>query len=105
MPDFSNGDLLDLSNVHPKGIESAAFYAAILGDIIRDAGCPADLKPDGLIDIEDLLLLINGWGADGIGDINNDGTTDITDLLFLVSDWGECWPVQAPFNTPAFRGP
>ena len=105
LPDFSNGDLLDLSNVHPKGVESAAFYAAILGDIIRDAGCPADLKPDGLIDIEDLLLLINGWGADGIGDINNDGTTDITDLLFLFNDWGECWPVQAPFNTPAFRGP
>ena len=46
--------------------ESAAFYAAILGEIsFEKAGCPADLKPDGLIDIEDLLLLQLMGGANG----------------------------------------
>jgi hypothetical protein len=99
---FSNGDLLGSYNVHPKNEESAAFFTAILGDIIREAGCPADIKVDGIIDVLDLLLIIDGWGAAGESDINNDGTTDVSDILLLIDNWGECWPVQAPFNSPAF---
>jgi hypothetical protein len=107
--DLSNGPLggnfLDAMGLHPLEEHSAAFFSAILGDIIREAGCPADLKADGIIDIEDLLLFINGWEQPGDSDLNEDGITDISDLLILINGWGECWPVQAPFNTPAFRGP
>ena len=80
-----------------------AFFAAILGDIIRDAGCPADIVANGIIDVNDLLTVINDWGKLGIGDINQDGITDVADVLLVISGWGECWPVQAPFGAPAFR--
>jgi hypothetical protein len=97
------GNLLDSAKIHPNSKDSAAFFASILGNIIREAGCPADLKPDGLIDIEDLLLFFDGWGVGGLSDINNDGTANITDLLLLIDGWGDCWPVQAPYNSSAFR--
>jgi len=97
------GDLLDAANLHPWSNDSAAFFSAVLGNIIRDAGCPADVVANGNIDVNDLLAVINDWGQLGMGDINQDGLTDIADILLVVSAWGECWPVQAPFNTPAFR--
>ena len=104
MVDFSNGDLLDSSNVHPKNPESAAFFAAILGEIIRESGCPADIVPDGVIGVGDLLKVIDHLGDTFTEeDINNDGIVDIVDLLLVVDAWGECWPVQAPFNTTTFR--
>ena len=99
----SNGDLLDTANVHPKNPDASAFFSAILGDIIREAGCPADLLPNGEIDVNDLLLVIGDWGEQGEGDINTDGITDIQDILLVINSWGECWPVQAPFNTSTFR--
>ena len=99
----SGGDLLDNSNVHPKNPESAAFFSAVLGDIIREAGCIADLTGNGVINVEDLLLVIQDWSTAGEGDINGDGTTNIDDLLMLMNQWGVCWPVQAPFSTGQFE--
>ncbi|HCK93823.1 MAG TPA: hypothetical protein DHW71_12570 [Gammaproteobacteria bacterium] len=101
--DFSSGDLLDTLDVHPKNPESGAFFATILSEIIRDAGCPTDLVPDGIIEVEDLLSLIAGWGGDGDSDLNDDGTTDVNDLLILIESWGDCWPVQSPYNSPSYR--
>jgi len=71
--------------------------------VIREAGCPADLSVDGIINVHDLLVIIEGWDEAGESDLNGDGTTNIVDLLIVIQAWGECWPVQAPFNTPAFR--
>jgi hypothetical protein len=102
--DFSNGDLLDIGNVHPKNPESAAFFSSILSDLIRESGCPADVTGDGLISVSDILAVIDHMGElNADEDINNDGIVNITDLLLVVDTWGECWPMQAPFNTPAFR--
>jgi hypothetical protein len=102
--DITKGNLLDESNVHPKDPNSAAFFAAILGDIIRENGCPADIVSDGIINVNDLLAIISHFGEiGGVGDINNDGVVNVTDLLLVINGWGECWPVQAPFNTPLFR--
>ena len=97
------GNLLDPVKIHPNSKDAAAFFAAILGDIIRNAGCPADLNPNGVIGIDDLLEIIRGWGQSGESDLNEDGDTDISDILIVIDSWGDCWPVQAPFNTPAFR--
>jgi hypothetical protein len=98
------GNFLDSVRIHPNSKNAAAFFAAILGNIIREAGCPADLIPNGVIDIEDLLSFIAGWGGSGESDIdiNEDGITNIIDLLILLNNWGECWPVQSPFDTPTF---
>jgi hypothetical protein len=96
------GNLLDSWGIHPRNEDSAAFFAAIVGNEIRKAGCPADVVGDGVIDVADLLAVVGSWGEKGPTDINNDGTTNVADLLFVIETWGDCWPVQSPFNTPAF---
>ena len=98
------GDMLDTSNVHPNNPESAAFFAAILGNIIREHGCKADTNADGHIDVTDMLAVISNIGNSFVAeDINNDGIVDILDILHVIDGWGECWPVQAPFNTSYFK--
>jgi hypothetical protein len=62
--------------------------------IVEPDTCPGDLGgpdgvADGLVNIEDLLLLFDGWGSDG-GDCNGDGLTNIEDLLILIGGWGDC---------------
>ena len=49
----------------------------------------SDLDGDGLVGINDFLLLLAAWGtpdADGTGD----GDTGIADFLLLLSQWGPC---------------
>lgn len=55
--------------------------------------CPADIAgDDGLINIDDLLLVINFWGQGGVapGDVNHNGTVNIDDLLLIINAWGAC---------------
>ncbi|MEE3001683.1 MAG: hypothetical protein VX908_03200 [Planctomycetota bacterium] len=92
-----SGTLLDSARVHPLGEEGAGFFAAVLGDLIREAGCPADFSPDGLINIQDLLLVLSHWNESGEMDLDGDGLINIGELLAVLDAWGECWPVQAPF--------
>ena len=94
-----SGTLLDSARVHPLGEEGAGFFAAVLGDLIREAGCPADFSPDGLINIQDLLLVLSHWNESGEMDLDGDGLINIGELLAVLDAWGECWPVQAPFAT------
>jgi len=96
------GNLLDSWGIHPRNEDSAAFFAAIVGNEIRKAACPADVVGDGIIGVGDLLAIVAGWGEQGSTDINGDGTTNVVDLLWVIETWGDCWPVQAPFNTPLF---
>jgi len=91
------GGLLDASRVHPLGDEGASFFAAVLGDLIREAGCPADLSPDGLINIHDLLLVLGHWNESGEMDLDGDGVVNVGELLAVLDAWGECWPVLSPF--------
>ncbi len=48
----------------------------------------ADLNNSGVVDIEDLLVLIGSWATSG-GDCDADGDTDIEDLLYLIGSWGD----------------
>ncbi|MDG2201821.1 MAG: S8 family serine peptidase [Phycisphaerales bacterium] len=53
--------------------------------------CPADVVPDGLVDVQDLLKVIAEWGGSGPeGDANDDGMVDVVDLLSIISMWGPC---------------
>ena len=57
--------------------------------------CQVILMPD-VECIDDLLLVIGGWGHAGIADIAaapgcaGDGTVNIDDLLAVISGWGAC---------------
>jgi alpha-tubulin suppressor-like RCC1 family protein len=52
--------------------------------------CPGDLTADGVVDGQDLGLLLSSWNGDGPADLNRDGTVDGQDLGLMLSAWGDC---------------
>lgn len=56
----------------------------------------ADATADGVIDVDDLLTVINNWGACDLppgecnGDLTGDGLVDVDDLLIVITSWGPC---------------
>lgn len=64
--------------------------------------CVADIAPagsgDGQVDVSDLLMVINQWGASGapgtvVGDAGpdcGDGLVNVADLLAVINAWGAC---------------
>ena len=53
------------------------------------ASCPSDFNEDGVVDVNDLLLLIAAWGSCDAcpEDLNGDGVVDVSDLLMLIAAW------------------
>jgi hypothetical protein len=56
--------------------------------------CPADVNEDGQVDVDDLILVILGYGSNSVGstpsDINEDGGVDLLDMLEVIANWGPC---------------
>jgi hypothetical protein len=51
-----------------------------------------DLDHSGAVDVDDLILVITGWGPcpAPIGcdaDANRDGVVDVDDLILVILDW------------------
>jgi hypothetical protein len=59
------------------------------GECSGDEHLVGDLNQDGVVDVQDLLLLFQAWGPceDCPADLNGDGWVDATDLLILLSNW------------------
>ena len=61
---------------------------------------PWDVNDDGIVDVQDLLLVANSFEADTLEypkvDVNKDGRVDIIDLLFVASHLGESRAAAAP---------
>ena len=81
----------------------AGWQAALPTHQERDFGSmflPWDVNNDGVVDIQDLLLVANSFEADTLEypkvDINKDGNVDIIDLLFVASHLGESSSATAP---------
>lgn len=57
--------------------------------------CDGDVIPDGFVNINDLLSVINFWGVTNpvfpAPDIDQDGFVNINDLLIVINHWGPCW--------------
>ena len=51
----------------------------------------ADINGDGLVNVDDLIAVINGWGACQTpacpADLNGNGAVDIDDLLTVINNW------------------
>ena len=60
----------------------------------RPDPCAADLNDDGVVDAQDLGIMLGAWGSTGPvgtgGDIDWDGDTDGADLAVLLGAWGMC---------------
>ena len=65
---------------------------------------PWDINNDGIVDIQDLILVSNNFGTEAPAypkvDVNKDGKVDITDLLLVAAHFGEAGNVNAP-SAPA----
>ena len=85
-----NGDgCEDVAVGYSGDISIRVFYGLCPSD------CPADISPDGgsgTVDVDDLLMVINNWGAAGQNpaDITGDGSVDVDDLLAVINGWGAC---------------
>jgi len=53
-----------------------------------DASVPGDANGDGIVDVEDLLIVLAQWGTTGPeGDVNHDGIVNVVDLLMVLANW------------------
>ncbi|MAT80406.1 MAG: hypothetical protein CMJ29_12290 [Phycisphaerae bacterium] len=55
--------------------------------------CPGDLDGDNDADVDDILSLLQNYGASGDsldGDLDSDGDVDVNDLLAMLSYFGGC---------------
>ena len=63
------------------------------GAILRIRRGLGDADMNGVVDTDDLLAIINGWGdcpkppAACPGDLNESGSTDVDDLLEVINNW------------------
>ncbi|MBG81053.1 MAG: hypothetical protein CMJ39_10145 [Phycisphaerae bacterium] len=64
-------------------------------DNCETPGCPTDFNFDGVVDVNDILIVLDLWGPcldpdDCITDVNGNGLTDCPDLLATLAAWGPC---------------
>jgi hypothetical protein len=84
-----DGSVLYFCSERPGG------YGGIYGDIYQSAITPVvDFNADGVVDIEDLLILIEYWGQSELSvDIGpmpwGDGVVDANDVEVLMRYWGQ----------------
>lgn len=53
--------------------------------------CPGDLDTSGSVSSPDVRLFLDAWGgSDPLADLNDDGVIDADDLAILLGNWGPC---------------
>jgi hypothetical protein len=78
----------DTQSVVEAGVDAIVVSATECDDA---APCPADTNDDGVVNVEDLLLIIDNWGqSGGTGDLNDDSIVNVSDLLMMIESWGNC---------------
>ena len=74
----------------PESLMRAAKYPM---DILNPpSACSGDANGDGVVGVDDLLLVIAAWGpcAGCDADVNDDDVVGVNDLLAVIADWGIC---------------
>ena len=52
---------------------------------VRNLG---DVNGDGVVDVQDFLMIIAQWGTPGPeGDVNNDNIVNVEDFLIVLANW------------------
>ena len=60
---------------------------------LDECQCPSDITRDGVVGVDDLLIVLLEWGTCPWcdGELTGDGRVDINELLQLIGDWGDCF--------------
>jgi len=96
---FSNPDVL-FDGV-ATGAEDVADNARALDDsalVVSNFRChklcpglAADINNDGVVDVQDLIIVIVNWGLEVYeGDVDGDGVVGVLDLIEIIVNWGVC---------------
>lgn len=95
-PLWYGGILVQHGLVSPGSSVSDTQYQSAMDMLMElcDPPLPGDLNGDGQVGVQDLLILLSGWGncsADElcVADLNGDGAVGVVDLLILLSNWGQ----------------
>lgn len=94
----------DMNALETLSRDAAGFRRIVNGQVDIGAyewqrSCSADVSPsspgiagDGVTDIDDLFVVINGWGPcdQCVADVNGDDQADIDDLFLVINAWGPC---------------
>jgi hypothetical protein len=87
-----------------SGVQGAT---SVLLTAIGPEACPGDASGDGLVDLDDLLLVLGDFGdpgPDADGDADGDGDVDLDDLLVVLGGFDTACPGgRATGSTPARR--
>jgi hypothetical protein len=112
LPYFSGGNVISMSN--SDNVEHLYINSLAQGDYVIelkridgfatqwDAAvawllpqAPGDITENGLVDVDDLLAVINGWGICPGGcpsvcpaDLTGNCVVDVDDLLVVINNWG-----------------
>ena len=66
-----------------------------VGDVCEpEPACEADIDGSGVIDVQDLVLVILDWGPCPPpcgSDVNGDGMVDVQDMVMVILAWGACF--------------
>jgi hypothetical protein len=68
----------------------------LIGLLPTPPTCPPDIDKNDIVNIDDLLFVINGWGRCPPDpqccppDIDENNVVNIDDLLFVINGWGPC---------------
>ncbi len=86
IPDLAAGDYL-LAATRVDGGDDPASLAMAWWNNGDAADVTGDLDGDGLVGVDDLLILLSQWGdcPDCSGDLDGDGTVSVDDLLILIA--------------------
>jgi hypothetical protein len=68
-------------------VEGGQLYAFFCPECVGSVREDLSETLDGVIDGEDLAVLLGNWGGSGRSDINRDGTTNGDDLALLLGAW------------------
>jgi hypothetical protein len=82
---FTTGDQPN-DSVTEAGIDNFAVEQFLCGET-----CLADITGNSVVDVDDLLSVINAWGATSApADVTGNGLVDVDDLLMVINGWGNC---------------
>ncbi len=62
----------------------------------QDACAPSDVNADLIVDVQDLIEVIEGWGPGGAADVNGDGAVDVSDLIEVIGCWNAAITPSVP---------
>jgi T5SS/PEP-CTERM-associated repeat protein len=74
----------------PAGATITYSPTAVTLTFDGEPGLEGDVNGDGVVDVQDLIEVITGWGpckGDCAADLNGDGIVDVQDLVTVILNW------------------